>query len=480
MTKQHAVVIVGAGPTGMMLAGELALAGVDVAVVERRPSAALVGSRAGGLQARTIEVLDQRGIAERFLAAGQTMQVAGFADVKLDLTGFPTRHPYGLALWQNHIERILAAWISELPVTMYRDRSVAHVTQDAHGVDVTLATGDVLRARYVVGCDGGRSTVRKGAGIAFAGSPATTSALIAEVHVTRDPPWGIHHDARGKHGFGKLDDGVVRVMLTEDGLPTAAPTLDLVREELAKIFGDDYGAHDPVWISRFTDAARQAARYRAGRVFVAGDAAHVHSPIGGQGLNIGVQDAVNLGWKLAQVIAGTSPDSLLDTYHAERHPVGARVLRTTMASIALGRQDDRSRALSAIVTELVGMDEPRVRYAGLMSGLDVHYDLGAGHPLLGRRMPDLDLETAEGTRRVYSYLHHARPLLVDLQPRPNARTLEVTRVPMIHATYAGEWTLPVLGAVAAPAGVLVRPDGYVAWVGDVASPTLREAIARWC
>ena len=212
---------------------------------------------------------------------------------------------------------------------------------------------------------------------------------------------------------------------------------------------------------------RQAASYRKGRVLLAGDAAHVHYPTGGQGLNIGVQDAVNLGWKLAQVVKGTSPDSLLDTYHAERHPVAARVLRNTMAQVALLRTDDRTNALREIVSELLGMDEPRKRFAAMMSGLDIHYDLGEGHPLLGRRMPDLDLVTANGPLRVFTLLHDARPVLLNLgEPGGFDITPWADRVQVIDATYAGTWELPVLGAVTAPAAVLIRPDGYVAWVGD--------------
>jgi 2-polyprenyl-6-methoxyphenol hydroxylase-like FAD-dependent oxidoreductase len=489
---EHAVVVAGGGPTGLMLAAELALAGVDVAVVERRPSQDLPGSRAGGLHARTIEVFDQRGIADRFLAEGQVAQVAGFASVRLDLSDFPTRHNYGLGLWQNHIERILAGWVAELPVTFYRGREVTGFVQDDDGVDVALSDGQSLRAEYLTGCDGGRSVVRKAAGIEFPGWDPTTSSLRAEVEMTEEPELGVRRTPSGTHALGKVEyeirdgevvykpGGTVGVVLTEPHIGTGEPTLRDLRKGLIAVYGTDYGIHSPIWISRFTDMTRQAAAYRQGRVLLAGDAAHVHSPVGGQGLNTGVQDAVNLGWKLAQVVNRTSPESLLDTYHAERHPVGARVLRNTMAQVALMRVDDRIEALRETVAELLGMEEPRKRFAAMMSGLDIHYDLGEGHLLLGRRMPDLDVVTAEGPLRVYTLLHEARPVLLNLgepgsfdtAPRPD-------RVQLVDATYAGTWELPALGAVSAPAAVLIRPDGYVAWVGDQTLAGLGDALATW-
>jgi hypothetical protein len=262
----------------------------------------------------------------------------------------------------------------------------------------------------------------------------------------------------------------------QSGEPTLA---DLSRAIIA-VWGTDYGIHSPTYISRFTDATRQAAVYRQGRVLLAGDAAHVHYPVGGQGLNIGVQDAVNLGWKLAQVIRGTSPDSLLDTYQAERHPVGARVLRNTMAQTALTRSGDRIDALRGTVAELLSMDEPRQRIAGMISGLDIHYDLGEGHPLVGRRVPDLDLVTADGPRTVFTLLHQARPVLLNLgQPSDFDIAPWADRVRLVEADYAGRWELPLLGPVAAPAAVLIRPDGYVAWAGDLAGPELPDALTTW-
>ena len=479
---EHAVVVAGGGPTGLMLAGELALAGVDVAIVERRPSQDLTGSRAGGLHSRTIEVLDQRGIADRFLSQGKVAQVAGFAWIPLDISDFPTRHNYGLALWQNHIERVLAGWVGELAVPIHRGREVTGFAQDYTGVDVELSDGQSLRADYLVGCDGGGSLIRKAAGIEFPGWDPTTSNLIAEVEMAEEPEWGMGRDMRGPHSLSRLEDGgPVRVLVTEQHLgPASEPTLGDLSEALVAVYGSDYGIHSPTWISRFTDMTRQAASYRDRRVLLAGDAAHVHYPVGGQGLNIGVQDAVNLGWKLAQVVNWTSPDSLLDTYHAERHPVAARVLRNTMAQTALLRRDDRIDALRDTMSELLSMDEPRKRFAAMMSGLDIHYDLGEGHPLLGRRMPDLDLVTANGPVRVFTLLHDARPVLLNLgEPGGFDVTPWADRVQLIDTRYVGIWELPVLGQVAAPAAVLIRPDVYIAWVGDGTDTGLRDALTTW-
>jgi 2-polyprenyl-6-methoxyphenol hydroxylase-like FAD-dependent oxidoreductase len=479
---EHTVVIAGGGPTGLMLAGELALAGVDVAIVERRASQDLAGSRAGGLHSRTIEVLDQRGIADRFLSQGKVAQVAGFAWIPLDISDFPTRHNYGLALWQNDIERILAGWVDELAVPIYRGREVTGFAQDDTGVDVELSDGQSLRADYLVGCDGGGSLIRKAAGIEFLGWDPTTSNLIAEVEMAEEPEWGLRRDALGIHSLSRLEDGgPVRVLVTEQHVGhTSEPTLRDLSEEVIAVYGTDFGIHSPTWISRFTDMARQAASYRKGRVLLAGDAAHVHYPAGGQGLNIGVQDAVNLGWKLAQVVKKTSPESLLDTYHAERHSVAAIVLRNTMAQVALLRTDDRTNALRETMSELLGMDEPRKRVAAMMSGLDIHYDLGEGHPLFGRRMPDLDLRTANGPLRVFTLLHHARPVLLNLgEPAGFDITPWASRVRLIDAEYVGGWELPVFGPVTAPTAVLIRPDGYVAWVGEQTEAGLADALTTW-
>jgi len=371
---------------------------------------------------------------------------------------------------------------------------VAGFAQDDGGVEVSLSDGRSLRAGYLVGCDGGRSLVRKAAGIGFPGWDPSTSALLAQAEMTEPPPLGTRHTATGVHAIGRVeyeirdgrvvypDHGPVGVMLTEPHPgATGEPTLSDIREALVAVYGTDFGIHSPVWITRFTDMSRQAAAYRDRRVLLAGDAAHVHSPAGGQGLNLGVQDAVNLGWKLAQVVKRTSPDSLLDTYHAERHPVGARALRNTMAQVALMRPDERTTALRDTMAELLGLDEPRRRLAAEMSGLGTHYDLGEGHPLLGRRMPDLDLVTAGGPLRVYTLLHEARPVLLNLgEPGAFDVTPWADSVRSVDARYDGAWELPALGAVTAPTAVLIRPDGYVAWVGEgLTQPGLTDALTTW-
>ncbi len=479
----HAVIIAGGGPTGLMLGGELALAGIDVVIVERRTSQDLDGSRAGGLHSRTIEVLDQRGIAERFLSAGRTHPFVGYAGTFLDISDFPTRHNYLLALWQNHFEHILAEWVvDDLGVPILRDREVVALAQDHSGVDVELSSDTVLRAEYLVGCDGGRSLVRKEAGIEFPGWDPSASYLIAEVEMNEEPEIGMRPEGGGIGPVNREEGGgPYGVVLLEKHVEhTSEPTLPELSEALVAAYGTDYGVHNPSWISRLTDMSRQAASYRKGRVLLAGDAAHVHGPQGGQGLNTGVQDAVNLGWKLAQVVNQTSSDSLLDTYHDERHPVGARVLDNTMAQVALARVDERSQALRRTMLDLLSMDEPRRHIAAMISGLDIHYDLGGGHPLLGRRMPDLDVVTPSGSMRLFTMLNDARPLLLDLA-ESGAFDLApwAARLQFVGARYGGVWELPVLGEIEAPPAVLIRPDGYVGWVGELDDPNLPRALETW-
>jgi 2-polyprenyl-6-methoxyphenol hydroxylase-like FAD-dependent oxidoreductase len=391
-------------------------------------------------------------------------------------------------LWQSAIERILAGWVDELGVATYRGREVSGVTQTGAGVGVQLSDNQRLWAGYLVGCDGGRSTVRKSVGIEFAGWDPTMSYLLAEVDVAAtpgaEPEWGIRHDALGVHALSQpTDGGPVRVMVTERHIgPGSDPTLDDLRRALVAVYGSDYGVQHPRWISRSTDMARQAASYRAGRVLLAGDAAHVHHPIGGQGLNTGVQDAVNLGWKLALAVKGSAPDSLLDSYHRERHPVAARVLRNTMAQMQLLRHpdDDRTKALRGIVSELLTMDEPRRRFGAMMSGLDIHYDLSHHHPLIGRRMPDLDIAAADGPLRVFSLLHQGRAVLINFgEPGRVGVSGWADRVRLVDAHYTGAWELPAVGLVSGPAAVLIRPDGYVAWAGDRVDAGLTDALATW-
>lgn len=477
---EHAVVIAGGGPTGLMLAAELMLAGVDVAIVERRPNQDLEGMRALGIHGRTIELLDQRGVAERFISEGQKHQASMFTGARF-MSDLPTRHNYVLGLAQKHIERILAGWVDELGVKIYRPRDVTGFTQDERGVDVAVSDGSSLRAQYLVGCDGGRSLIRKTAGIDFPGWDPSQSWLIAQAHMTEEPKWGFHEDALGKHAIGKAEGGLVGVVLTEREVERAEqPTLRDISEALITVYGTDFGIHSPRWISRFTDMTRQAAAYRDRRVLLAGDAAHVHAPVGGQGLSIGVQDAVNLGWKLAQVVKGISPDRLLDTYHAERHPVAARVLRTNMAQVTLARPGNRMKALRETMNEVLALDEPSRRITAMMASLDVHYDLGPGHPLLGRRMPDLDLVTANGPLRLFTLLHAARPVLLNLGERGAVDISPwADRVQPVDAQYSGAWELPAIGAVAAPTAVLIRPDGYVAWVGEGSQQGLVDALTTW-
>ena len=396
--KTHPVVIAGAGPTGMMLGAELKLAGVDAVVIEPRLTPELSGARAGGrgLHTRTIEVFDMRGIAERFLSAGQAMQVLGFNKVPIDISDFPVRHPYGLSLLQKHTERIMADWIEELGVNVMRGNEVTGLTQDEDGVTVTTshpersegsAPSDI-RAQYLIGCDGGRSRIRKAAGIDFPGWEPTMSWLIAEVKMTEKPQFGFKVDAVGSHAMGPVDDRVGLVLVEPTIRETSERTLEDLKEGLMRVYGTDFGVHSPNYISSFTDATRQAASYRKGRILLAGDAAHIHPPLGGKGLNLGVQDAFNLGWKLAQVVKGIAPDALLDTYHTERHPVAARALKETMAHVAVSRLDDRSKALSDFVSDWVKTDDVRRKLGAELSGLGIRYDLGEAHPLLGVRMPD--------------------------------------------------------------------------------------------
>lgn len=478
LRAEHQVVVAGAGPAGMMLAAELALARIDVVVLERRSTPELESPRSRGLHARTIEVLDQRGVADRFLAAGTPMQVQAFAGIPLDISDFPVRHNHGLALLQSDVERIMAGWVDELGVRIVRESDVTGVVQDADGVEVACADGRQFRAEYLVGCDGSGSIVRKSAGIEFAGRDPTVCWIHSEVEVDEPPPFGL----RGGGGIGPAQDGRVGVTLAEPDVDQRfeEPTLDDVRAALRRVDGTDYGAHSPRFISRFTDMTRQAVSYRIDRVLLAGDAAHVHAPFGGQGLNLGVQDSVNLGWKLAQVLRRTSPETLLDTYEAERHPVAARVMRNTMAQRALQGDDERTAALRATVAELLAFDEARTHVAAMIAGLDIHYGPAGSHPMVGRRVPDLDLITIDGSTRIYEQLHRADPLLITLGPatRPDTEAW-ADRIRHIDATSPGAWELPVIGAVEPPAALLVRPDGYVAWAGTDTADGLTAALSTW-
>jgi 2-polyprenyl-6-methoxyphenol hydroxylase-like FAD-dependent oxidoreductase len=473
------VVVVGGGPAGMMLAAELALADVDVVVVERRETQDLESPRSRGLHARTIEVLDQRGIADRFLAEGTPMQVQAFAGIPLDISDFPTRHNYGLALVQSDVERIMAAWLAELEVPFIRGCEFTDFTSHDDHVEVTLAGGATMHAEYLVGCDGSRSLVRKKACIEFAGWDPSVCWITAEVEMREQPEFGM----RGGGGIGPAEHGRVGVTLAEPDpdLRSHEPTLADLRAALLRVDGTDYVAHSPRYISRFTDMTRQAVTYRRGRVLIAGDAAHVHAPLGGQGLNLGVQDSVNLGWKLAQVVHGTSPNTLLDSYEAERHPVAAKVMQNTMAQRALSENDERTVALRDIVADLLTLDEARRSIAGMISGLDIRYHPDVDHhPMVGRRVPDVELETADGTTSVYEQIHDANALLIDLESRSDLDvSLWSARVKHIVGTSPGPWELPIVGTVQPPSALLVRPDGYVAWAGTGTSDGFHEALTTW-
>ncbi|MFJ9343601.1 FAD-dependent monooxygenase [Streptomyces sp. NPDC101733] len=472
------VVIAGAGPTGLMLACELRLAGVDVVVVERLPERT-GESRAGGIHSRTLEVLDQRGIVDRFLDAGELQPVGHFSALFLDFDESESRHPYPLMILQSVIERLLEERAEELGVRVRRASEVIGVHQDDEGVTIALAapegTSATLRARYLVGCDGGRSAVRKLAGIDFPGTPATMTSLIGDVELpelTEDYVW-VRRSAGGDFSAVAFEPGWYRVITSEyDRVvdrdePT---TFEQLREALVRLAGTDYGMHSPRWISRFNDAARQAARYRQGRVLLAGDAAHIHFPAGGQGLNMGVQDAVNLGWKLASVVRGDAPESLLDTYHDERHPVGERVLHNTRAQAALARPGVQTDALREVFSALMVFDDVNTYLRHLLNALDIRYPVDGDHRLAGLRVPDADLKTAEGETCVYELLHAGRPVLLDLGGGAELAAVAggwAGRVDFVEARSEDDlWPVPALGEVPAPAAVLIRPDGHVAWAAD--------------
>ncbi|MDV6263944.1 FAD-dependent monooxygenase [Rhodococcoides yunnanense] len=492
------VIIAGAGPTGLMLACELRLAGTDVLVIERR-SVRTYESRAGGMHARSVELMDQRGIADRFLAAGQTGPLAHFSFIPLDMTGLPTRHPYALAVHQSRVEQILEERATELGVRLRWDSEVVDLHEDASGVDVQVATGqdcEQMRAGFIVGCDGGRSTVRKLAGIGFSGTPATLTALMGDVSLDYPPP-GIVFGESGRRENGSFmvfesEPGVRRVITMEFGQVAGRNTpvdLEMLRASCMRIAGTDFGMHSPTWLSSFNDAAFQAHAYRMGRVLLAGDAAHINFPSSGQGMNLGLQDAVNLGWKLSAVVAGRASADLLESYETERKSAADTVLESTRAQTALWRPDAQINALRAIVGSLVELEDCNRHLVAACTQLDVRYSFGSGHPLVGRRMPDLDLVFESGCGRVFDLLHSARPVLLDLTD--NASFSAVIdgwsdRVDLVRADCRdAHWTCPGIGDVSAAPAVLMRPDGHVAWVADremcddSTLTGLEQALKRW-
>ncbi|NUQ87215.1 MAG: hypothetical protein HOQ43_01940 [Glycomyces artemisiae] len=477
---QPQAVIAGAGPTGLMLACELRLAGVDVLVLERDTAPRTVESRAGGLHARTLEVLDQRGLADRFLASGQRRPGAHYAGLPLDLSDLPTRYPFLLFLLQSEVERLLAERAVETGAVILRGTELTGFAQDEDGVTVDLADGSRLRADYLVGCDGGRSTVRRLARIGFPGTPATMTAMLGDVHLTDPPERDVFQERREHGSFSVLRFGPdwYRVITNEfDHVRDRDDpvTLDVLSATMRKIAGTDFGMHSPRWLSHHGDAARQADRYRDGRVLLAGDAAHVHFPAGGQGLNTGVQDAVNLGWKLAAVIRGQAPESLLDTYGAERRPVAARVLQNTRAQTALWRVDDHTSALRETMADLIGIAEVRTRLAAEITAIDTRYPIEGSDDLLGRRMPDLDLEHG----RVNILLHKGRALLLDfsgLHGLEAAAAGWTDRADLVR-------TRTAQGADFNAHAVLVRPDGHIAWAARTRDrpdlDALKASLTTW-
>ncbi|MET8561103.1 rifampin monooxygenase [Streptomyces flaveolus] len=469
------VLVVGGGPTGLMLACELRLHDVRVVVLEKLTEPT-EQSRGRGLHARSVEMMDQRGLLDRFLAAGEKFRVGGlFGGVmkpwpeRLD-----TAHPYGLAISQQATERLLNERALELGAGIRRGHEVVGLSQDADGVTAELADGTRLRSRYLVGCDGGRSTVRKLLGVGFPGEPSKVETLLGDMEVTEDPATiaaVVEEVRRTQLRFGAIADvdgnkGVYRIGVPADGVTedrTTAPTLEEFKGRLRAVAGTDFGAHSPRWLSRFGDATRQAERYRVGRVLLAGDAAHIHPPTGGQGLNLGVQDAFNLGWKLAAEVAGWAPQGLLDSYHAERHPVGATVLDNTRAQMTLLGTDPGATALRELFGRLMDFEEVNRYITGIITAVDVRYGLGEGHDLLGRRLRDVPLKRG----RLYGLMHGGRGLLLDQTGRLSVAGW-ADRVDRV-ADVSEELEVPA---------VLLRPDGHVAWVGEDQRDLL-DHLSRW-
>ena len=453
------VTVVGAGPTGVMLAGEVRRHGVRVVVLEREVEPTRV-VRALGLHARSIEVLDQRGLLDRFLPLGTQYPVGGFAGISKPAPDrLDTAHPYVLGISQPTTERLLTEHATELGVQIRRGCELVGLSQDDDGVTAELADGTQLRSRYLVGCDGGRSSVRKLLGVGFPGEPARREWLSGEVELTAPPEevaavvTEVRKTQQG-FGVGPSGEGLYRVVVPAEGVTedrSVVPTLEEVRQRLRVFAGTDFGVHSPRWLSRFGDATRQAERYRTGRVLLAGDAAHVHPPTGGQGLNLGLQDAFNLGWKLAAEVNGWAPEGLLDSYHTERHPVAADVLNTTRAQAELLSTEPGPQAVRRLVSELMDFEQVNRYLIEKVTAIGVRYDFGGGHRLVGRRLRDVELRSG----RLYALMHAGRGLLLD----------QTGGLSVAGWADRVDHVVDVSEELDVPAALL-RPDGHVAWVGD--------------